>query len=181
MFQVKTNESKRRWDPKLEDQKVDGKNHKDGKEQLIRDALRFFELFPDIKTTDVKCNFAVAFPLASKSDEKEVLTKEDFNEEHRDTLLSKLGIFDDDDDTDPEPHMEETYVKLVARYLGQHSHLPSKKASEALLKGLGTLKMAFEVPIQFFDLLQITRRYKMKETTAMMSRKQLHATDSCRK
>ena len=46
IFQVKTNESKRPWDQNPEDQKVDGKNYKDGKEQLLRDALRFLELFP---------------------------------------------------------------------------------------------------------------------------------------
>ena len=71
------------------------------------------------------------------------MTKKDFEEEHQDTLLSKLGIvLPDDGDTDPQPHMKENYVRLVARYLGQHSHLPSKKASEALVKGLETLKMA---------------------------------------
>ena len=83
---MKTKESKRPWDPKHEEQEVDRKNYKEAKDQLIRDALRFFEIFPDIKTTNVKCTFAVAFPLASKSDEKEVLTEEDFNAEHQDTL-----------------------------------------------------------------------------------------------
>ena len=145
MFQVKTNERKKPWDPKPEDQKVDGKNYRDGKDQLLRDALRFFELFPDIKTTDVRCHFSVAFPLASNSDEKEVLTKKDFEEEHQDKLLSKLGIvLPDDGETDPQAHMKENYVRLVARYLGQHSHLPSKKASEAWVKGLETLKVAVQ-------------------------------------
>ena len=145
MVQVKTNERKKPWDPKPEDQKVDGKNYRDGKDQLIRDALRFFELFPDIKTNNVKCNFSVAFPLASKSDEKEVLTQEDFEEDHQDTLLAKLGIsYLGEDDVHPQPEMEETYVRLVARYLGQHSQIPSKKASEALVKGLETLNMAVQ-------------------------------------
>ena len=164
---MKTNESKRPWDPRPEDQKVDGKNYKDGKEQLVRDALRFFELFPDIKTTDVKCNFAVAFPLAAKSDDKEVLTEEDFDEEHQDTLLSKLGILfpgANDDDTDQQQLMKETYVKLVARYLGQHSHLPSKKASEALVKGLGTLKMAVQGADSVFESVANNMEIEEKES-----------------
>ena len=161
---MKTNETKIPWDPRPEDQKVDGKNFRDGKNQILRDALRFFELFPDIKATDVKCNFAVAFPLASKSDEKEVLTKEDFDEEHQDTLLSKLGIFfPHDDGAHPQPHMEETYVKLVARYLGQHSHLPSKKASEALVKGLEILKTAVQGADSVFGYALAAKDIEIKE------------------
>ena len=47
MLQVKTKEANIPWDPKPEDQKVDGKLFKDGVDQLERDVLRFLELTPD--------------------------------------------------------------------------------------------------------------------------------------
>ena len=147
---MKTNEAKIPWEPKPEDQSVDGKNYKGAKEQLVRDTLRFFELFPDIKTSDVECHFAVAFPLASRVEGKEdVLTEEDFLEEHLGSLLSKLGI--DSFVESPTTKMEETYLKIVARYLGQHSQLPSKNGSEALANGLEALELATQSADSVFE------------------------------
>ena len=56
-LQVKTNEADTPWDPKPEDQKVDGKLFKDGVDQLKRDVLRLLELTPDIPNgiPNVRC------------------------------------------------------------------------------------------------------------------------------
>ena len=53
-LQVKTNEADTPWDPKPEDQKVDGRLFKEGVDQLERDVLRFLELTPDILMSNVK-------------------------------------------------------------------------------------------------------------------------------
>ena len=51
---MKTNEADTPWDPKPEDQKVDGRLFKEGVDQLERDVLRFLELTPDILMSNVK-------------------------------------------------------------------------------------------------------------------------------
>ena len=90
-MQVKTNEDDSPWDPKQEDQKVDGssKLYKDGIDQLERDTLRFLELCPDIKMADVKIATNVAFPFVHKSSEK-ALTKDDFEPENLAPLCLQL-------------------------------------------------------------------------------------------
>ena len=90
---MKTNEADSPWDPKREDQKVDGsaKLYKDGIDQLDRDILRFLELNPDIKMADIKIATNVAFPLAHESSER-ALTEVDFDPENGKVLLEKLGV-----------------------------------------------------------------------------------------
>ena len=62
---MKTNEDNIPWDPKPEDQRVDGRNLKAGVDQLERDTLRFLELIPDVKMADVRITTNVAFPFTS--------------------------------------------------------------------------------------------------------------------
>ena len=92
-MQVKTNEDDNPWNPKPDDQKVDGsaKLYKEGIDQLDRDVLRFLELTPDIKMTNVKIATNVAFPLAHESSDR-ALTKADFRPENAKLLLKKLGV-----------------------------------------------------------------------------------------
>ena len=72
---MKTNEADTPWDPKPDDQKVDGKLFKDGVDQLERDVLRFLELTPDIPMSRVRIATSMAFPMASEPSER-ALTKE---------------------------------------------------------------------------------------------------------
>ena len=88
---MKTNADHIPWDPKPEDQRVDGRNLKDGVDQLERDTLRFLELIPDVKMADVRIATNVAFPLAQESTDR-ALTSEDFKPENARGLLEKLGV-----------------------------------------------------------------------------------------
>ena len=74
---MKTNEADTPWDPKPEDQKVDGKLFIEGVDELERGVLRFLELTPDIPMSNVKIATNMAFPLASEPSER-ALTKDDF-------------------------------------------------------------------------------------------------------
>ena len=126
---MKTSEANVPWDPKAEDQKVDGKNFRTGVDQLDRDVLRFLELIPDIQMTKVSIATNVAFPLASESADR-ALTKDDFLSDNAEVLLEKLGV--------PLKCLqgflvmpaaaedEETYKKIVCRYIGAHSKVPAK-------------------------------------------------------
>ena len=126
--QVKTNEDDSPWDPEPEDQKVDGspKLYKDAVDQLERDTLRFLELTPDIKMANVKIATNVAFPLAQESSER-ALTKDDFKPENAKVLLEKLGVpkkylqSRQTVDETSTAHGEETYKKMICRYLGAHA------------------------------------------------------------
>ena len=88
---MKTNEADTPWDPKPDDQKVDGRLFKDGVDQLERDVLRFLELTPDIPMSCVRIATNMAFPMASEPSER-ALTKEDFLCENAPKLLRKLGV-----------------------------------------------------------------------------------------
>ena len=90
-MQVKTNEDSVPWDPKAEDQRVDGRNLKAGVDQLERDTLCFLELIPDVNMAGVRIATNVAFPLAQESTDM-ALTKEDFKPENARGLLEKLGF-----------------------------------------------------------------------------------------
>ena len=90
---MKSNEDDIPWEPNLEDQRVARKNAQKGIEQLQRDCLRFLEIMKDVKiSNNINITLKLAFPLAPKSDDDVVLTKEDFEEENCDSLLVKLGI-----------------------------------------------------------------------------------------
>ena len=128
---MKTNEADTPWDPKAEDQKVDGRLFKDGVDQLERDVLRFLELTPDIPMSSVKIATSMAFPMASESSER-ALTKKDFLSENAAQLLGKLGV--------PEEYLqlperflkrptsddEEILKKITCRYLGAHAKVQTK-------------------------------------------------------
>ena len=149
---MKTNEADTPWDPKPEDQKVEGsrKRFKEGVDQLDRDALRFLELTPDIKMANVKIATNVAFPLAHESSER-ALTKGDFEPQNAKVLLEKLGV--------PKEYLqsrlsggspaqkkgeamdEATYKKMVCRYLGAHAKV---KAKTGIDTGLGMLQLAIK-------------------------------------
>ena len=155
-MQVKTNEDDNPWDPKPEDQKVDGsaKLYKEGIDQLDRDALRFLELTPDIKMTNLKIVTNVAFPLAQESSDR-ALTNNDLRPENAKVLLEKLGV--PKKDIQPQQgcispaqktrnlmagnltaEVEETYKKVVCRYLGAHSKVSTKIDIDAGLEPLQT-------------------------------------------
>ena len=147
-LQVKTNESDTPWDPKPEsDQKVEGsssrKLYSDALDQLDRDVLRFLELVPDIQMATVKIATNVAFPLAPASSER-ALTKDDFSPDNAAGLLEKLGVPREclQDPRGPPSRRaddEETYKKMICRYLGAHSQIPAKISME---KGLRSLNLA---------------------------------------
>ena len=90
---MKNNEDDCPWDPKPEDQKVEGsaKLYKEGIDQLDRDTLRFLELNPDIKMANFKISTNVAFPLAHDTSDR-ALTKDDFEPQSARVLLEKLGV-----------------------------------------------------------------------------------------
>ena len=141
---MKTNEDNIPWDPKPEDQRVDGRNLKAGVDQLERDTLRFLELIPDVKMADVRIATNVAFPLAQESTDR-ALTSEDFKPENARGLLEKLGV--------PKQFLElpyrstekstteskETFQKITCRYLGAHAKVQTKVS---MVEGLESLELA---------------------------------------
>ena len=141
MLQVKTKEANIPWDPKPEDQKVDGKLLKDGVDQLERDVLRFHELTPDVPMSKTKIVTNVAFPLALERSER-FLTKKDFLSETAPYLLEKLGV--------SKAYLEgsqgsmkclssadeKTFERIICRYLGAHSKVNGKVSMDQGLKAL---------------------------------------------
>ena len=153
-LKVKTNEADSPWDPKAEDQKVDGsaKLYKEGIDQLNRDTLRFLELNPDIEMANIKIATNVAFPLAHESSER-ALTKGDFEPENVKVLLAKLGVPEEylqpqqSGSPDKVKTMGEgltadtTYKKIVCRYLGAHAKV---SATIEIDTGLESLELAIK-------------------------------------
>ena len=142
---MKTNEADSPWDPKPEDQKVEGsaKRYKEGVDQLERDTLRFLELIPDIEMANVRIATNVAFPLAHESSER-ALTKGDFEPENAKALLVKLGVpleYLESQDSFSMPVLKTTYKKMVCRYLGAHSTVSAKIEIET---GLEPLELAIK-------------------------------------
>merc|ERR1712130_563829 len=139
--QVKTNEADTPWDPKPEDQKVDGKLFKDGVDQLERDVLRFLELTPDIPMSSVRIATNMAFPMASEPSER-ALTKEDFLSENAPQLLGKLGVpekylqLPEKSLENPTSEMEDAYNKSICRYIGANSKVLTKISMDHGVKGL---------------------------------------------
>ena len=143
---MKTNEAETPWDPKPEDQKVDGRLFKEGVDQLERDVLRFLELTPDIPMTSVRIATSMAFPMASESSEI-ALTKEDLLSENSPLLLEKLGV--------PKVYLEqprrlmenltseseELFKRIVCRYTGTHSRVQAKIPMD---QGVRALELAVQ-------------------------------------
>ena len=138
---MKTNEADTPWDPKPEDQKVDGKLFKAGVDQLERDVLRFLELTPDVPMSRIKIATNMAFPLASEPSER-ALTKEDFLSNNAAQLLEKLGVpqeYLQSPDRllkNPTSEDEETFNKIICRYLGAHAKVQSKIPMDQGVKAL---------------------------------------------
>ena len=136
---MKTNEADTPWDPKPEDQKVDGKLFREGVDELERGVLRFLELTPDIPMSNVKIATNMAFPLASEPSER-ALTKDDFLSKNSSTLLEKLGV--------PKKYLvlpqkfmtnleaEETFKQIICRYLGAHTTVQWKIPMDQGVKAL---------------------------------------------
>ena len=141
---MKTNEDSVPWNPKAEDQRVDGRNLKAGIDQLERDTLRFLELIPDVKMADVRITTNVAFPFAQESSDR-ALTNEDFKPENARRLLEKLGVpkeflkLPQRSTEKPTAESEETFKKIICRYLGAHANVPTKVS---MTEGLETLELA---------------------------------------
>ena len=139
LLQVKTNEDETPWDPSPRDQKVDGKNYQTGVDQLERDVLRFLELIPDIKMAKVKIATNLAFPLASESTER-AITQEDLMAESGPILLEKLGIpielIQNNVQWKASVGAEETFKRIICRYLGAHSRVQVKIPMDMGLEAL---------------------------------------------
>ena len=135
---MKTNEDSIPWDPKAEDQRV--QNLKAG----YWDTFRFMELIPDIKMANIKIASNVAFPLAQESTDM-ALTKEDFKPENARGLLEKLGVpkefleLPQMSNVNPTTQSEDTFKKIICRYLGAHAQIQTKVS---MAEGLETLKLA---------------------------------------
>ena len=138
-MQVKTNEADTPWDPKAEDQKVDGKLFKEGVDQLERDVLRFLELTPDISMSDVRIVTNMAFPLASEPSER-ALTKDDFLSKNAPLLLEKLGVpkkyLELPEMPMINPKAEESFKRIICRYLGAHTTVQWKVSMDQGVKAL---------------------------------------------
>ena len=128
----------------MEEQKVDGDNVAEGNDQLKRDALRFLELVPDIRMAGhVDICLKLAFPLAPPSSvHTSVLTREDFEEGREEELLKSLGIPKPRPDETPSAGKQKNFKRITCRYLGAHSQVQSKNASEAFKKGLHEHELA---------------------------------------
>ena len=85
-------------------QKADQKNCREGREQLVRDIIRFMEMVPDVKMRHVKIHYNLAFPLAVSRKEG-VLTKDHFEEDHQADLLKALGILPAKESSQPTPNL----------------------------------------------------------------------------
>ena len=141
---MKTNEDSVPWDPKAEDQRVDGKNLKAGLDQLERDTLCFLELIPDVKMADVRIATNVAFPLAQETTDR-ALTNKDFKPDNAIDLLEKLGVpkefleLPQMSNVNPTSESEETFKKIICRYMGAHAKVQAKVS---MAEGLDTLELA---------------------------------------
>ena len=180
-LQVKTNEADSPWDPKGEDQKVDGsaKLYKDGIDQLDRDTLRFLELNPDIEMANIKIATNVAFPLAHESS-KRALTKGDFEPENAKVLLVKLGVPEEylqpqqrcgsplesekAKTVDESSTAETTYKKIVCRYLGAHAKVSARIEIDT---GLEALELAIKGTEGGFEAQDSTLPSEEEEVTNM--------------
>ena len=136
---MKTNEADTPWDPKPEDQRVDGRLFKDGVDQLERDVLRFLELTPDIPMSNVRIVTNMAFPLASEPSER-ALTKEDFLSENAPLLLEKLGVpkkyLELPQRSMPNSEAEKSFKQIISRYLGAHTTVQWKVPMDQGVKAL---------------------------------------------
>ena len=139
---MKRNETQKPWEPNQADQQVDARLYKEGLEQLCRDALRFMELLPDVMMTNVKIHLKLAFPLSENPTCEDVLSKEDFENENKDKLLKYLGIHPRHKIIPPTATMEETFRRIVCRYIGPHSQVRSKTASESYKASFEALQLA---------------------------------------
>ena len=143
---MKTNEADTPWDPKPEDQKVDGKLFTDGVDQLERDVLRFLELTPDIPMSSVRIATSMAFPMSSEPSER-ALTKEDFLSKNAPHLLEKLGVpneylqFPKSSAKDSIAGDEETFKRIICRYLGAHAKVQGKVSMDEGVRALDRLKL----------------------------------------
>ena len=143
--QVKTNEDAVPWDPKQEDQKVTRRNAQKGVSQLQNDALRFMELYPDLRASNnIIMNLRLAFPLAPRTQCDRDLTREDFDEENSESLLRKCGIPTNMPNETPHPTVASDYQRIITRYVGLHSTVPSKTASESFCNSLSALGKYFQ-------------------------------------
>ena len=100
---MKTNNYKIPWEENQNDQGVDSNNLNKAKDQLVRDVMRFMELLPDLRMTDIEVRLYAAFPLADDSCLKRpksslLLTKNDIQDEQ--DLLEKVGLHDYEKPTD---------------------------------------------------------------------------------
>ena len=140
---MKTRESKVLWDPQEKEQNPDKQNVNVGKEQLKRDALRFLEILPELKMVGkVDIHLKLAFPLALSSEKGEILTQTDFKEGNEEQLLEALGIPITKSGEQASVKAQNDYKKIACRYLGAHSQVQSKSASDTFIKGFNELQLA---------------------------------------
>ena len=140
---MKTQEFKVLWDQEENEQNPDKQNVSVGNKQLKRDALIFFEILPDLQMAEhVDINLKLAFPLALSSDNSEILTREYFEEGNEEQLLEALGIPIRKSDEHASVEAQNDYKQIACRYLGAHSQVQSKSASEEFQIGFNELELA---------------------------------------
>ena len=130
------------YDPNEADQDISKKNVEKGNQQLLSDILRFLEVFKDIRAKDkIQMRSSLAFPLCCKEDPK-YLTKNDLNPNNSKQLLQKLGFPMENTKKTPDSFSVSIYQQVVSRYIGLHSTVPSKCASESFCLSSNMLGLA---------------------------------------
>ena len=90
----------------------------------------------------INMNLRLAFPLAPRSECDMDLTREDFDEENGKSLLQKCGIPIINPTANSHPTVVSDYQRIITRYVGLHSTVPSKTASESFCNSLSALGLA---------------------------------------
>ena len=90
----------------------------------------------------VNIHLKLAFPLALSSENSDILTKDYFKEGNEEQLLKALGIPIMKTGEQASVKAQNDYKQIACRYLGAHSQVQSKSASDAFIKGFNELKLA---------------------------------------
>ena len=151
-----------------------------GNQQLQSDILRFLEMFPDVKAGgNIQIGTVLAFPLCPKEDSKN-LTKRDFDPNNYCQLLEKLGHPKMEDvDKTPDPSTLSIYGQVTSRYIGMHSTVPSKCASESFCQSFSMLGLAERNMESVFN--SQVQNVQNEESAAIKSLKNVCANDSLMK
>ena len=140
---MKTSEDDFPWRFNQESKEVTKSSTQIAHQQLLCDFVRFIELLPDISMEGkIEFKLRVATPHALNSSDNLDLIKEDFDDVNYDRLLDKLGIPQSKPESKPSLSVCEDFINIIGRYIGSHSTIPCKSASETFSHGVSDLGMA---------------------------------------